>query len=415
MFLYKVFIWLYPLIARFISPLNEKAKQWIIGQNEVWDQINQLAPTIKQPIIWIHCASYGEFEQGLPIIEKLKSEYPHHQIWLTFFSPSGYIHRKNDPAADFITYLPFDSLKNASQFLNLVQPKLIVFIKYEFWHYYLQEAKQKNIPTLLVSAIFRPNQIFFQFYGGFYKKMLSLFTSILVQDKSSYDLIKNTLPNLSVEITGDTRFDRVVSTASTVTKFEWIQKMNADKIIIAGSTWEEDHTILAKACLSFKKINWIIVPHHVDPSSINQCKTRFPSAITLTELQNSHQHFTSPTIIIIDQIGILRNLYQYAFISYVGGGFGKEGVHNVLEPAAFGKPVIWGENDKKYIEAVGLRKAVGGFKINSVNELIVLVQALVSNEDKYQEASAHARKYITQNAGATAKTMLFIKDHQLLT
>jgi len=415
MFLYKVFIWLYPLIARFISPLNEKAKQWIIGQNEVWDQINQLAPTIKQPIIWIHCASYGEFEQGLPIIEKLKSEYPHYQIWLTFFSPSGYIHRKNDPAADFITYLPFDSLKNASQFLNLVQPKLIVFIKYEFWHYYLQEAKQKNIPTLLVSAIFRPNQIFFQFYGGFYKKMLSLFTSILVQDKSSYDLIKNTLPNLSVEITGDTRFDRVVSTASTVTKFEWIQKMNADKIIIAGSTWEEDHTILAKACLSFKKINWIIVPHHVDPSSINQCKTRFPSAITLTELQNSHQHFTSPTIIIIDQIGILRNLYQYAFISYVGGGFGKEGVHNVLEPAAFGKPVIWGENDKKYIEAVGLRKAVGGFKINSVNELIVLVQALVSNEDKYQEASAHARKYITQNAGATAKTMLFIKDHQLLT
>jgi 3-deoxy-D-manno-octulosonic-acid transferase len=415
MFLYKVFIWLYPLIARFISPLNEKAKQWIIGQNEVWDQINQLAHTIKQPIIWIHCASYGEFEQGLPIIEKLKSEYPHYQIWLTFFSPSGYIHRKNDPAADFITYLPFDSLKNASQFLNLVQPKLIVFIKYEFWHYYLQEAKQKNIPTLLVSAIFRPNQIFFQFYGGFYKKMLSLFTSILVQDKSSYDLIKNTLPNLSVEITGDTRFDRVVSTASTVTKFEWIQKMNADKIIIAGSTWEEDHTILAKACLSFKKINWIIVPHHVDPSSINQCKTRFPSAITLTELQNSHQHFTSPTIIIIDQIGILRNLYQYAFISYVGGGFGKEGVHNVLEPAAFGKPVIWGENDKKYIEAVGLRKAVGGFKINSVNELIVLVQALVSNEDKYQEASAHARKYITQNAGATAKTMLFIKDHQLLT
>ena len=415
MFLYKVFIWLYPLIARFISPLNEKAKQWIIGQNEVWDQINQLAPTIKQPIIWIHCASYGEFEQGLPIIEKLKSEYPHHQIWLTFFSPSGYIHRKNDPAADFITYLPFDSLKNANQFLNLVQPKLIVFIKYEFWYNYLQEAKQKNIPTLLVSAIFRPNQIFFQFYGGFYKKMLSLFTNILVQDKSSYDLIKTTLPNLSVEITGDTRFDRVVSTANTVTKFDWIQKMNADKIIIAGSTWQEDHTILAKACLSFKKINWIIVPHHVDPSSINQCKTHFPSAITLTELQNSHQHFTSPTIIIIDQIGILRNLYQYAFISYVGGGFGKEGVHNVLEPAAFGKPVIWGENDKKYIEAIGLRKAVGGFKINSANELIVLVQALVSNEDKYQEASAHARKYITQNAGATAKTMLFIKDHQLLT
>ena len=415
MYLYKVFLWLYPLIARFISPFNEKAKQWTVGQNEVWDQINELAPSIQQPITWIHCASYGEFEQGLPIIEKLKKEYPQHQIWLTFFSPSGYIHRKNDPAADFITYLPFDSVQNANQFLNLVQPKLIVFIKYEFWYYYLQEAKQQKIPTLLASAIFRPTQIFFQFYGGFYKKMLSLFTGILVQDKFSYDLIKNTQPNLNVEITGDTRFDRVVSNASTVTKFEWMNKLSPNKIIIAGSTWKEDHIILAKATLSFKKINWIIVPHHVDPTSINQCKLHFPSAITLTELQNSHQHFTSPTIIIIDQIGILRNLYQYAFISYIGGGFGKEGVHNVLEPAAFSKPVIWGENDEKYIEAIGLRKAVGGFKIKSANELIVLIQALISNDQKHEEACSQARKYITHHAGATSKTIQFIKDRQLLT
>jgi 3-deoxy-D-manno-octulosonic-acid transferase len=402
------------LIARFISPFNEKAKQWTLGQNEVWEQINEFAPSIQQPIIWIHCASYGEFEQGLPIIEKLKKEYPQHQIWLTFFSPSGYMHRKNDPAADFITYLPFDSVQNANQFLNLVQPKLIVFIKYEFWYYYLQEAKQQKIPTLLASAIFRPTQIFFQFYGGFYKKMLSLFTGILVQDKSSYDLIKNTLPTINIEITGDTRFDRVVSTASTVTKFEWMQKLSPNKIIIAGSTWEEDHTILAKATSSFKKINWIIVPHHVDPNSINQCKLHFPSAITLTELQNSHQHFTSPTIIIIDQIGILRNLYQYAFISYVGGGFGKEGVHNVLEPAAFGKPVIWGKNDSKYREAIGLKNTGGGFAIQNAQTLIAQIQLLKSSEEAYTLTSKKAAKYIIDHAGATEKTIEYLKEQQFL-
>ena len=414
MYLYKVFLWLYPIIARCISPFNVKAKQWLIGQNEVWDQINQLATKIRQPIIWVHCASYGEFEQGLPIIENLKSSYPNHQIWLTFFSPSGYLYRKNDPAADFITYLPFDSKKNAARFIQLVQPKLIVFVKYEFWFYYLNEAKQKNIPTLLVSALFRSGQIFFQFYGGFYKKILSLFTSLLVQDKASFDLIKGTGLNLKVEITGDTRYDRVVQTAAVTTKFDWIQKLSQNKIIIAGSTWKEDHALLANVSKSIQKINWIIVPHHVDPNAIEQCKTYFPNAITLTQLQNSNQHFTLPTIIIIDQIGLLRNLYQYAFISYVGGGFGKEGVHNVLEPAAFGQPVIWGEKDEKYIEAVGLRNAGGGFKIKSANELIVLAQALISNEEKYQEAAVHAKNYITKNAGATHKTIQFIKDQQLL-
>ncbi len=414
MYLYNVFLWLYPLIARCISPFNAKAKQWLIGQNEIWDRIHQLAPTIKQSIVWIHCASYGEFEQGLPIIESLKSNYPNHQIWLTFFSPSGYEHRKNDPAVDFVSYLPFDGAKNAARFIEIVQPKLIVFVKYEFWYYYLQAAKEQNIPTILVSAIFRPSQIFFQFYGGFYKKMLSLFTSILVQDKSSYDLVKKVLPYIPIEITGDTRYDRVARSAATITKFDWIQKLSQNKIIIAGSTWKEDHILLAKVASSLKKINWIIVPHHVDAASIEQCKTYFPSAITLTELQNSDQHFTMPTIIIIDQIGILRNLYQYAFISYVGGGFGKDGVHNVLEPAAFGKPVLWGEKDEKYIEAVGLRKLGGGFKIKSSNELIVLAQALISNEEKYQEASVHAKKFIAKNVGATHKTIQFIKDHQLL-
>lgn len=415
MFLYQLFLWLYPFLAKIISPFNDKAKHWVIGQKEVWDQINELSTQIKKPLIWIHCASYGEFEQGLPIIEQLKIDYPNHQIWLTFFSPSGYQHRKNDPAVDFITYLPFDSAKNASRFLEMIQPKLILFIKYEFWFYYLQAAKQKQIPTLLVSAIFRPGQIFFKWYGGFYKKMLALFSSILVQDKSSYDLVKKIASTINIKITGDTRFDRVVKTAITASKFEWVQKLSADKMMIAGSTWKEDHEMLSKAMLHFKKINWMIVPHHVDQNAINECKANFPTAITLTELQNSNQHFTSPTIIIIDQIGLLRSLYQYAFISYVGGAFGKEGVHNVLEPAAFGKPVIWGINDEKYIEAIGLRNALGGFTVKNATEFTTLVQKLIMNEQLYFASCNHAAKFITEHAGATEKTIDFIKEHSLLT
>ncbi|NQW78231.1 MAG: 3-deoxy-D-manno-octulosonic acid transferase, partial [Chitinophagaceae bacterium] len=403
MILYQFFLRLYPILAYLISPFNEKAKQWVDGQAKVWDEINALSPKIKQPLIWVHCASYGEYEQGLPIIDSLKLKYSSHQIWLTFFSPSGYVYRKKDAHADFVTYLPFDNKKNASLFLETIKPSLIIFIKYEFWFNYLSIAKEKNIPTILASALFRKGQIFFKFYGGFYRKILNLFSAILVQDKESEDLIKPIISASKIFITGDTRFDRVITTASTVTKFEWIQKLSNYKVIIAGSTWESDHLILAKTTLAFKKLNWIIVPHHVNAASIAECKSHFPKAITLTELLASKQHFTLPTIIIIDQIGILRSIYQYAYISYVGGGFGKDGVHNVLEPAAFGKPVIWGSNDSKYREAIGLRNAGGGFSIQNAEALIEQIQLLIESEKDYSNTCSSSAQYIIDNAGATHK------------
>jgi 3-deoxy-D-manno-octulosonic-acid transferase len=414
MILYQFFLRLYPILAYLISPFNEKARNWVDGQAKVWDEINALSPKIKQPLIWVHCASYGEYEQGLPIIDSINLKYPSHQIWLTFFSPSGYVYRKKDAHADFVTYLPFDGKKNASLFLETINPSLIIFIKYEFWFYYLSIAKEKNIPTVLASALFRQSQIFFQFYGGFYKKILNLFTAILVQDQASEDLIKPIISTSKICVTGDTRFDRVISTASTVTKFEWIQKLSQNKIIIAGSTWETDHIVLAKTTLAFKKLNWIIVPHHVDANSIAECRIHFPKAITLTELLASKQHFTLPTIIIIDQIGILRSIYQYAYISYVGGGFGKDGVHNVLEPAAFGKPVIWGSNDSKYREAIGLRNEGGGFSIQNAGALIEQIQLLKSSEQTYTETSQKAAQYIIDNAGATHKTIEYLKEQQFL-
>ncbi len=414
MILYQFFLRLYPILAYLISPFNEKARNWVDGQAKVWDEINALSPKIKQPLIWVHCASYGEYEQGLPIIDSIKSRYPSHQIWLTFFSPSGYVYRKKDAHADFVTYLPFDGKKNASLFLETINPSLIIFIKYEFWFYYLSIAKEKNIPTVLASALFRQSQIFFQFYGGFYKKILNLFTAILVQDQASEDLIKPIISTSKICVTGDTRFDRVISTASTVTKFEWIQKLSQNKIIIAGSTWETDHIVLAKKTLAFKKLNWIIVPHHVNAASIAECKSHFSKAITLTELLASKQHFTLPTIIIVDQIGLLRSLYQYAYISYVGGGFGKDGVHNVLEPAAFGKPVIWGSNDSKYREAIGLRNEGGGFAIQNAEALIEQIQLLIDSEKDYSNTCSSSAQYIIDNAGATHKTIEYLKEQQFL-
>jgi len=414
MILYQFFLRLYPILAYLISPFNEKARNWVDGQAKVWDEINALSPKIKQPLIWVHCASYGEYEQGLPIIDSLKLKYSSHQIWLTFFSPSGYVYRKKDAHADFVTYLPFDNKKNASLFLETIKPSLIIFIKYEFWFNYLSIAKEKNIPTILASALFRKGQIFFKFYGGFYRKILNLFSAILVQDKASEDLIKPIISASKIFITGDTRFDRVITTASTVTKFEWIQKLSNYKIIIAGSTWESDHLILAKTTLAFKKLNWIIVPHHVNAASIAECKSHFPKAITLTELLASKQHFTLPTIIIVDQIGLLRSLYQYAYISYVGGGFGKDGVHNVLEPAAFGKPVIWGSNDSKYREAIGLRNEGGGFSIQNAEALIEQIQLLIGSEKDYSNTCSSSAQYIIDNAGATHKTIEYLKEQQFL-
>ena len=414
MIVYQFFLRLYPILAYLISPFNEKASNWVNGQAKVWDEINGLKSEIKQPLIWVHCASYGEYEQGLPLIDSIKLKYPSHQIWLTFFSPSGYVYRKKDANADFVTYLPFDGKKNARLFLETINPSLIIFIKYEFWFYYLSIAKEKNIPTVLASALFRQGQIFFQFYGGFYKKILNLFTAILVQDEASQELIKPIVSHSKISITGDTRFDRVISTASTVTKFDWIQKLSNYKIMIAGSTWENDHIVLAKAANEIEKLNWIIVPHHVDAASIAECKSHFPKAITLTELLNSKQHFTLPTIIIIDQMGILRSIYQYAYISYVGGGFGKDGVHNVLEPAAFGKPVVWGSNDSKYREAIGLRNAGGGLAIQNAEALVKQIQLFLDSEKDYFNACSLSNQYIIEHAGATNKTIEYLKEQQFL-
>lgn len=411
MILYRLFLWLYPVIAKLISPFNEKAKHWVNGQAAVWGEIETLSTQIKGPIIWVHCASYGEFEQGLPIIKSLKINYPSHQIWVSFFSPSGYLHRKQDAEVDFVTYLPLDGPKAADRWLKLVQPKCIVFIKYEFWYYYLKMAAAKNIPTILTSAIFRPNQVFFKFYGGFYRKMLQLFTTILVQDKASAELVSPLSTPSQLSISGDTRFDRVIEIIAAKETIDWVNKLADKEIIVAGSTWSKDHKLLGTVANKWNELNWIIVPHHVDIASINDCLQYFPNAIRLSDWVNkSETKMGKPIVLIVDQIGLLRNLYQYAKIAYIGGGFTKDGVHNVLEAAAFGKPVIWGPNDSKFQEAIGLRSADGGIKIEDENSLNNAIESLLSNSKIYHKRCEAAKEFVQQNAGATQKTIEKIKQ-----
>ncbi len=418
MLLYKLFLFLYPKIASILALFNQKAKHWCIGQKQVWVEIQIAKTKINQPIVWIHAASYGEFEQGLPIIEAIKAKYPSYKIWLTFFSPSGYLHRKNDPAVDVVTYLPLDGANAAKQFLETVQPKLIVFIKYEFWYYYLKVAKEKFIPAILVAAIFRADQIFFKWYGGLYKKILQFFNYVLVQDNISRQLIEPIYPSNQIFVTGDTRFDRVLSTAQHKQAYDWINNLSNDPIIIAGSTWNSDHSLLTKV-IDAINCNWIIVPHHVDAKSIHAALRIHPNAITLTEWENRIAKETtqknSPSLIIVDRIGILRNLYQYATISYTGGGFTKDGIHNVLEPAAFGVPVIWGPNDEKYREAIGLRNAGAGLRIQDASTLKQAINTLLSNKTLLKEMGGKAANYVIVHSGATKTTLSILQEKRLLT
>ena len=418
MVLYKLFLFLYPKLASLLALFNEKAKQWSIGQKQVWDEVDKAKQKITGKVIWIHAASYGEFEQGLPIIDAIKAQYPSYKIWLTFFSPSGYLHRKNDPAVDVVTYLPLDGAVSSLKFIETVNPSLIVFIKYEFWHYYLQVAKQRNIPTLLVAAIFRKDQIFFKWYGGFYRQILELFSFIMVQDSVSAKLIEPIYPKDQIFITGDTRFDRVLDTVQHKQSFKWINNLSSHPIIIAGSTWDSDHQLIAKT-IEHINCNWIIVPHHVDIKSIEAAKKIHPKAVTLSEwehlLSKDPVQQNAPCIIIIDRIGILRNLYQYATISYTGGGFTKDGIHNVLEPAAFGVPVIWGPNDEKYREAIGLRKAGGGIQIKDAVTFKNGIDALLANNSSRKDMGEKAANYVKENAGATNATLTIIQEKRLLT
>ena len=380
--------------------------------------------------IWMHCASLGEFEQGRPLIEKIRSEYPGYKIVITFFSPSGYEIEKNYKGADHVFYLPADSASNAKKFIELINPKLVLWIKYEYWHYYLHELKKKNIATLLVSGYFRKDQRFFKWHGKFWRDMLTCFTYYFLQNEESKNLLEN-INIKNVMVSGDTRFDRVKTVAENFTDVPYIKEFCGEsKVFVAGSTWEDDEAEMIHYAKANSHIKFIIAPHEVDKENIRDVKKKFANSILYSELLNvkgemsnvkteTPSHVSRLTFhgncLIIDCIGILSRLYKYADITYVGGGFGYDGLHNILEAAVYGKPVIFGPEFERNFEAQELTECGGGITIDNALGLEKILTHLFNNEDELKQRGAAAKNYVYSNAGATKKIMEYIQEKRLLT
>lgn len=367
----------------------------------------------------MHCASVGEFEQGLPVLEKIRQQYPGYSILLTFFSPSGYELRKNYAGVDHVFYLPMDSPKNANRFFNIVQPSLVLFVKYEFWYYYLQEAKDRHIPVALISGIFRSDQPFFKWYGGIYRKMLSFISCFFVQNQSSAALLNTIGITENVFITGDTRFDRVITIASHFSDIPLISTFcTGHPVIVAGSTWTEDDEELDHFANTNPSVRLMIAPHDIDKERLENCRSLYKHAILFSDYKAIIESgkTTDPEIntLIIDNVGMLSKLYHYATIAYVGGGFGDDGIHNILEAAVYGKPVVFGPVYDKYFEADELLDAGGAFSIADALELEKLLQDLLTDEGLYHRSSKAALEYVRRKSGATDKVMELIQEKRLL-
>jgi len=411
---YNLFLFLYRTGISIASIWNNKAKLWVKGRKNLLERLAGNLVTIDPPIIWFHCSSLGEFEQGRPVIEKLKSNYPDSKILLTFFSPSGYEIRKDYKGADWVFYLPLDSKKNAKSFFDIVNPSLVVFVKYDYWYYYLTECKKRDIPLLLVSGIFRQDQPFFKWYGNLHRKMLNCFTHFFVQDKESYDLLKSITIN-DVTIAGDTRFDRVSEIAEDFKAIEEVEKFCGDsQVVVAGSTWPDDEKILKEASANFPDLKIIIAPHEIHKAHIDQLSSIFPNSVFHSQLIAHRSQPINPNVLIIDNIGMLSRLYHYATITYIGGGFNK-GIHNTIEAAVYGKPVLFGPNYKKFKEAIGLIETGGGICINSSTELLAILQKFINNKNELEFSSKNSFDFVKQNKGATEKILLYINANRLLT
>ncbi len=363
----------------------------------------------------MHCASLGEFEQGRPVLEALKEAYPAYRIVLTFFSPSGYAVKKDYEGADAVYYLPMDGLRRAMQFIEAVNPSLVLWVKYEYWYYYLTGLQKKGIPVVLISGIFRPGQPFFKWYGRVWQQMLQCFTLLFVQNEASKKLLGTIGISDTVMVTGDTRFDRVLQLAGQA---EYIPAIAAfcghSRVLVAGSTWEEDEAELIHYVRAHPEVKFIIAPHEVNAANLQDVKKGFSGAVFYSEL-GKNDLAADTHVLIIDNIGLLSRLYRYADIAYVGGGFGSDGVHNVLEAAVYGKPVIFGPEYEKYIEAEGLVSCGGAFSIDNALEFEKLMNRLLSDDVVLAAAGKSAGDFVQQHAGAAETIVRCIQEKRLLT
>lgn len=408
MLIYNLAIKIYLFGIGLASLRNEKAKKWIKGRKN-WQSKLRESISPQDKVMWFHCASLGEFEQGRPVIEELIQIYKEWKVLITFFSPSGYEIRKNYDKADCIMYLPLDTKRNATEFIKLANPRIAFFVKYEFWRNFLSVLKKEKVPLYLVSGVFRKNQLFFKWYGKSIMKDLHAFTHFFVQNDESKKILKSHGFN-NVTLTGDTRFDRVVSTTQNFKRFPEIEKfISGNQVVICGSTWEPEEEIIAEFIENNQQdIKFIIAPHEVHDSKIKKLqKSLSIKSILYTEIENDT--LGNYDVLIINTIGILSSLYQYGSIAFVGGAFGK-GLHNILEAAAFGMPILFGPNIKKFQEAMDLVKEGSAFKVTSYMEFEDKINMLLSNPSDLKRLSATSKKYVVGNLGAKTKIINQVKQ-----
>lgn len=397
--LYNFSIRIYYLLVLLFSPFNQKAKNWIKGREKWANKIP--AEFLLSKNAWFHFASLGEFEQGKPVLEKFKNKYPNFKIVITFFSPSGYENKKNYPLADLILYLPIDTKYNAAKFIKLIKPKIAFITKYEYWYHFLAECYSQKIPIYIISAIFRPQQIFFRYYGNLHRRMLGFVNHFFLQDKKSAQLL-NSINIYNHTISGDTRFDTVYGNFELNKQIEFIKEFKNEKLtLIAGSTWPEDEKLLLKIHQKFKECKIIIAPHEIGKKRISQLKKQFDSSVLYSELNKKTDlsRLQNSPVLIINNIGLLSHLYKYADIGYIGGGFGA-GIHNTLEAAVFGKVLLFGPKHQKFKEAIDLLKLKAAFSVND-DTIINIFSDLVNDKKRLTDCSKKAQNYVLSNVGAT--------------
>ena len=398
-----------------LSPLfSPKMDLFVKGRKSV---INTLKNTLKKgdKTVWFHCASLGEYEQGVPIIKKTKEEFPDYKIIVSFFSPSGFEVKKNNTLADCTVYLPLDTPKNAKNFIDLLQPSVAIFIKYEFWPNYLFELKKKNIPTILVSGLFRKDQVFFKFYGGFMRRTLNSFSHFFVQDQLSKNLLEQ-LKISQVSVSGDTRFDRVSDQLSVNNELDFMALFKQDLFcLICGSTWPKDESILINYINNFSNnTKFIIAPHEVNNLRIESLKKKL-KVKTVLYSEREKYNISDYQVLIIDTVGLLTKVYSYADVAYIGGGIGMgaNGLHNILEAATFGVPIIIGKNYTNFPEAKKLKKLNGLFSVASPQEFIDIFNQLKTDAPFCEKTGLISKNFILNNRGATDIILNYLQKLQI--
>lgn len=390
-----------------------------MGRRHLFRELEARFP-VAHPLIWVHASSAGEFEQAKPLIEALKKDYPAHKVLVSFFSPSGYAQGQKWKPADHVCYLPADTRRNAERFLRAVRPLLVVFVKYDFWYHHLKAVNNQKIPLLLVSAIFRPGQVFFKWYGGLHRLMLRFFTHLFVQDEPSISLLHRH-GFAHATCSGDTRFDRVAAIAEYFHPLPLIQAFSGNRLLlVAGSTWPADEQLLAAACSGLGELKLVIAPHEIHHLHLQQIEKRWTDTIRYSQLEAQqdepglHLHAARAKVLIIDNIGMLSRLYHYATFAYIGGGFNKTGIHNTLEAAVYGKPLLFGPEYQKFKEASDLIRTGAAYSCATADALRAVLKAWIVNKSKREEAGQAAAGYVQHHKGATRKILSFIIENELL-